>query len=42
MQIPDSKTQNIPDFSFGLLLISAFRFLGMTSIANFVIEGHVV
>ena len=26
----------------GLLLIFAFRFLGMTSMADFVIEGHVL
>ena len=50
MQIPDftcadSGFQNTKDSRFlvdGLLLISAFRFIGMASMADFVIEGHVV
>ena len=40
MQIPNSKTQKIPDFSFWFA--PAFCFQGMTSMTDFVIEGHVV
>ena len=31
----------IPDFSSGSLLIFVFRYLGINSMVDFVIEGHV-
>ena len=43
VQIPDSKTQKIPDFSFSFASnFFAFRFLRMTSMVDIVIEGHVM
>ena len=42
VQIHIPKHKRFQILVSGLLIISTFRFLGMTSMANFVIEGHVV